>query len=626
MSEEGVPTGVMDRVEQAPEEFAEAATVDGPDTSSTRLRERSWAVLRAFALQHWKGTAVIAVATVLFFLPVIAHIRSYSEGGDAMFNAWTLARDHHCLVRDGCPSYVDGNIFFPNSDTMLYSETQLSAGVLTLPIFFVSKNPILAYNVWTIVSCFLAGWFMYLLAMHLSKGHQLASTAAALVFEFAPFKMAALSHLQNLSIFYLPLAFLLMSRYLERRQRRYLLGLFVALVLQFYASWYQMMFVLVAVAVFLGCTLVLRLARPKHVLALGGVVAAAAVATLPLVREYVRFSRANQATFSVNDQATYASDLRDYVVPHTGTLAGRLYHWLLPLAQPNSYNPDSHSYHGIVLYAVAVALLVLAFRRRKCSDEDRRRYGQIVTLVVLFAVGFVISLGPMLKYKGELVSMMIDPGTKIVVPLPYLLVDVYLPQLSFIRAIGRASVLCLFALCCLLALLPAVLRDVGLSARHRRLALGVVGALIVFELMPIHQISMLSPDTNAYAYDWHAPAVYERMKNDDSIDDIVILAADKDYPNAPIPTAQAEWVLWAGYHNKRVFNGYSGYTPPTYDAAYSDFVDFHADDVPKMQRYNLRYVLVDKRLSVSNPHLADTVASVLPEKVYDDDRYVLFKI
>ena len=63
------------------------------------------------------------------------HVGDYSEGGDAMFNAWAIARNQHCILREACPSYVNANIYFPHKDTMLYSESQLSAGFLTYPFF-----------------------------------------------------------------------------------------------------------------------------------------------------------------------------------------------------------------------------------------------------------------------------------------------------------------------------------------------------------------------------------------------------------------------------------------------------------------------------------------------------------
>jgi len=53
-----------------------------------------------------------------------------------MFNAWTLARDHHCILHQACSNYSNGNIFYPNKDSMLYSETQYQRGSNTTTAFY----------------------------------------------------------------------------------------------------------------------------------------------------------------------------------------------------------------------------------------------------------------------------------------------------------------------------------------------------------------------------------------------------------------------------------------------------------------------------------------------------------
>jgi hypothetical protein len=562
-------------------------------------------------------------ATLVFFWPLIMNIANYSEGGDAMFNAWTLARDQHCILRQDCPQYANANIYFPHKDTMYYSETQLSAGLLTLPLYFINDNPIFSYNILTILSFFFAGWFMYLLAKRLSKGNELYAVLAGLVFAFAPFKMAAISHLQNISIFYLPLGVLLILLYIEKPARRYLYALFAVLALQFFASWYQMVFVLITLGVLLGGMLLFRLVKPRQILMLSLVIGLAAISTAPLAKGYIHFSKTNQATFDIGQQITYSSSLSDYVKPQSGTLLGKAYYHLRPHSQVNSFNPDSYSYHGLVLYALAICLFVIVYRHRKASPEHKDRYRLTIILLVMALVGLIISLGPVLKLKGDYSYADLSDGFKLAIPMPWLLVDKILPQLQFIRAIGRASVIMLFALCCILALFPVYAKKEKFYVRHARLITGIITALILIELMPAH-LTPMSHDS--YNYQYNTPKVYEFVKQDKSVDNIVILSADKDYPGATIPIARAEQILWSGYHNKNIFNGYSGYTPPEYFSQYDDFVDFHPDDVAKMKALHLRYVVLDKRLSSTRPYLAQDISNALPHKVYEDNRYVVFKI
>ena len=590
----------------------------------TRLKKIKGA-LAVFCKQYWIGAVVIALVTLVFFWPIVTRISSYSEGGDAMFNAWTLARDQHCILRQSCPSYVNGNIFFPHKDSMLYSETQLSAGFLTLPLHFINENPIFSYNVWTVTSFFLMGFFMYMLAMYLSKKNQFISILAGILFAYSPFRMAALSHLQNSSIFYLPLAILLIFKFFDTKKRGYLIGLFVTLVLQFYASWYQMVFALIAVGLLLAGYLVFKLAKPKIVLKVFIVVCFAAISTLPLAKAYANFSKTNKASFSIQSQATYSSSLMDYVTPEQGTLLGRLFYHIKPTVHRNSYNPDSGSYYGMTLYALATLLSILAYVKRKRGAQAMKQYKTLIIFAVIALAGMLISFGPILKIHASS-SYGSDNGLRYVIPMPYILVSKFLPQLSFMRALGRSGVLILFSLCCFLALVPLAVKDIKFYQRHKRLINCAVLFLIIFELIPFHRMPMR---TGTYSYNLSIPPVYKFIKNDNKVNNIIVLAADFDYPNAGgIPTQLPEVTMWSGYHNKNVFNGYSGYLPPDYYPTYWDFLDFKPDDVSKLKQKDLRYVLVDKQLSTSNPNLVNQVAAVLGKNntTYEDKRYTLIKV
>src|SRR6266571_402706 len=98
---------------QTPDTYAQA----GRSVLQAVLSFMRWA--KAFLRANWIGTVIILVFTLIFFWPIVTRINTYIEGGDAMFNAWTLSRNYHCIMRDGCPNYADGNIYFPNKDTML---------------------------------------------------------------------------------------------------------------------------------------------------------------------------------------------------------------------------------------------------------------------------------------------------------------------------------------------------------------------------------------------------------------------------------------------------------------------------------------------------------------------------
>ncbi len=576
-----------------------------------------------FLKQNRVGLIVIGLATLIFFAPLLSRLGTYSGGGDAMFNAWTLARNHHCILQQDCPNYADGNIYFPNKDSMLYSETQLSTGLLTLPIHFVDKNPILAHNIWTILSMFLSGLFMYMLAKALSKKQEFISIAAGLIFEFAPVKMTALGHLQNLSIFYLPLIVLIFIKILQSQKikKSHLIVLFVATTLLFYASWYQMVFALMAIAGFVIGLLLFRLADLKKISIICGVVLLSVIATLPLAKEYTRFSKTNQATFALPEQVLYSASLKDYAIPYNATYEGEIYNKLRPQSKVNSFNPDSSSFHGFSLYIAAFATLVLTFGVFARKIFTKKEIRMVYVFAIIGLIGFIVSLGPLLKVGKDFAYSAPGISQAVVIPLPYIIVDKLLPQLSFIRAIGRASIIFLFALCCIVAIGSRFLKNVPPRAKFAILA--VFGLLIFFELSPRHMF-YISP--SAYSQNLVVPSVYKFVAQNKGINNLVILRSDRDYPGAAIPIARAEDVLWAGYHNRNIFNGYSGYEPKAYGPTYGDFVDFDLSDIEKMKTLGLQHIIIDKQLSTSDPSLVHKVEGTGLRKLYEDDRYVLFKI
>lgn len=578
-----------------------------------------------FWKKHWIGTILIILATLVFFWPLVIRVGTYSEGGDAMFNSWAVARNQHCILQQDCPKYANGNIFFPHTNTMLYSESELSSGLVTLPLYLINHNPLFSNNVLTILSFFLSGWFMYILAKYLSrgrKGSEFYSVMAGLVFEFAPIKLAGIWHLQNQSIFYLPLAVLLILKFIEIQKKRYLLLLFTVLALQFYASWYQMVFVLIVCLLLIVCMTILKQVNWKSAILLSAIVALAAASTLPLAIQYTHFSKESHATFGLAEQVSYSASLMDYAKPYYGTILGRIYYHVKPTAQTNSYNPDSDSYHGFILYITAFFVIIMAYLRRHKSKADYYFFAISTSFVVIAIVGFLMSLGPLLKVRHTYLYPGFSNDFLVTISLPYILVDKFIPQLGFLRAIGRASIILLFALCVFLALTPKYI-DI-LKPRIRYIIMAITLIFIVVEILPDHRVTM---SVNSYSYNLQIPNVYKFVKRNKDINNILVLQADKDYPKAPFPVSGPEAMLWAGYTNRNIFNGYSSYQPPEYASQYADFVDFQPDDIAKMKELRLHYILLDRQLSSTDNQLEAKINNSLSNaEVFRDGRYTLFRI
>lgn len=567
----------------------------------------------------WFGMAIIVLATLIYFFPLILRLGTYMTGGDSMFNAWVMERNQHCLLREHCPEYSNANIYYPNKDSMLYSEVEISPSVVTLPLHFLSPNPILPYNVVTILTFVMLGLSMYWLALYLSKGNWYYSLLAGLLFEFGPTLMASTYHLQSLSVFCYPLAFLAVFKYLDTHRRRYLALLLGALLYCFFASWYQMIFMLGMVGVLLLFVLWRKRATWRDVGIMVAVVGVACVITLPLVTQYLHFSKESQAKYTLTEKVADSSGLPDYAITPSYTPLGQLiqlvsgHHW-------NLYSKvQTLSYGGISLYVLVFAVGPYLVWRRRLADK-KLKYEYLLFGFIALAM-FVISLGPLLKIGVD--GFYHIHGLTAVIPMPAMLIHLFVPQLGFMRGLARAAALMLFAMCCLLAILGSrIAPKWSFYKRHALLINCVVGLVLAVDILPGKMIPL---DPNPHAYHSGVPAVYQRIKDDPKIDDIVVLQA-KDYPHIDFWFARTEVVLWSAYFNRNIYNGYSGYEPPTFEAEYSDFVNLDPSDPVKMRARGLKYVIVDRELYTNKPEVLASVPGILGKPIYHDSRYDMYKL
>src|SRR5439155_22520954 len=129
------------------------------------------------------GVGYVAVCRVML-APIFnfAHPATANFEGDARLIIWTLAWDNHTLV-DGVRALFDANIFFPAKHALAYSEHLFGISLFTLPVYALSRNPVLAYNLAWILSFVLSAAAAHLLAWRYTRDH-VAAAMAGLAYGF----------------------------------------------------------------------------------------------------------------------------------------------------------------------------------------------------------------------------------------------------------------------------------------------------------------------------------------------------------------------------------------------------------------------------------------------------------
>ena len=121
----------------------------------------------------FSGLTVIVTYPLAFRLGSIGRV----DNGDGQFSIWNVAWVARTLVLD--PLHVfDANIFYPRRWTLAYSESNLGAGVLAVPVYWATHSPYAAHNAVLLLSFVLSATGTYYLVKYLVADRGAAVVAA----------------------------------------------------------------------------------------------------------------------------------------------------------------------------------------------------------------------------------------------------------------------------------------------------------------------------------------------------------------------------------------------------------------------------------------------------------------
>jgi hypothetical protein len=156
--------------------------------------------------------AFFALTAIVTYPQVTGLSTSVPYHSDPYFSMWRLGWVAHQLPEN--PHHLfDANIFFPEHDTLAYSDAMLLPAALLAPLFWVGINPVTIYNAALFAAFALSGLSAFLLARHLT-GSIAAGAVAGVIYAFAPYRFDHYMHLELQIVFWIPLALLLIHRIL----------------------------------------------------------------------------------------------------------------------------------------------------------------------------------------------------------------------------------------------------------------------------------------------------------------------------------------------------------------------------------------------------------------------------
>jgi hypothetical protein len=348
------------------------------------------------------ATLLYAVATIALTWPLVPRAARDVPGDliDPLFTCWALGWNFHYFgLSNAGPrtvSYWDANIFYPTPMSLARSEHFLPQALQGAPVYALTHNLVLTYNVLFLSTFVLSGLFLYLLARD-ETGDAWAALAAGLFYAFALFRWTQVEHLGALSSQWMPLALLLARRVARGGPPRATAGAVVALgvvtAVQLVSSGYYLLFF----PLFLTLWAVVEAKRAGGGvpwLRLSAASLLAAVLAAPMVLPYV----ALRASGAERDLAVVVGNSADLLSLGTAPELTRVWGPILD-AFPRG---EARLFPGVVTPLLAIVAVVAAARASRGGDATgvrsigrppRLRRLACVAAVVLGATGIIVALG-----------------------------------------------------------------------------------------------------------------------------------------------------------------------------------------------------------------------------------------
>jgi hypothetical protein len=240
--------------------------------------------------------------------------------GDPLLNCWILAWDAEHILRaasghlGALRGYWNANIFAPHPLALAYSEHLTAEAVMVLPVYAITQNPILTYNVAFLSTFLLSGLGMFLLVRDFT-GCSSAAFLAGVAYGFAPYRFGTLSHIQVLSSMWMPFVWLGFHRYFETRRLAALAGAAAAWIAQNLSCGYYLLFFAPVVAIFVAWEVARRRLwnQTRVLIRLASTAVVVAIATAPFVIPYVLLRRLGFSPRSLRETSRFGADVFAYL-------------------------------------------------------------------------------------------------------------------------------------------------------------------------------------------------------------------------------------------------------------------------------------------------------------------------
>lgn len=454
------------------------------------------------------ATLIGAILTAVFLWPLIVgaknQLASYQDG---ILAAWLIDQGSRSII--GGTNFFDPPFFYPYRNTAAYSDLFFSTALFNVPLILVgSTNFVFNNNLHLIVGSILIFVGHFYFAQELFKKNTLALLSAS-IFTFSHFHLDYLAHPHVFLLAGLPWGSYFWLRFLKTSKQLCLLGLTSAGLYQFLNSplsgyFFFLIIALITLFYFKDLKRIPKLWQKLLPWALGSIMVIGF-----FYWPYLQISQEFQFTRSIRDAAHFAFGLEKIAEPE-------LIFWLLVIG-------------------------ALFFTKNTKTNQKK-----IFLALSLTIMGGFLMLGPALKINGDTIKIWGLP-----IPLPYSIFYYLVPGFKAFRASSRFIVIMVFGLSLLIPTLAQ--SNNWLKKQNRQIVFFFLTLTIIFVFR--------FPKQKTYRIPLEILPIYEQIaKQPESV-----LAEFPTYVWSQFDQYhhEATRLINQNFHQKKLYNGFSGFAPPT---------------------------------------------------------------
>jgi len=452
------------------------------------------------------------------------------DNADALHFAWSIAWVCHQLPRDPL-HLLSANIFYPDTASLAYGEPMLGEALLGWPIFALTGNDVITFNLLFVATLCLSAFTMFLLALEITDDWP-AALLAGEIFAFTTANYDSAARLQIVSSQWTPLALLFYLRLLREGRLRNAVGLGIAFGLQGLAcNYYQLFFatlLLLSLPAFLAAVERPRWRNtPWLGLALAGSIAVAICLPLDL-------AQLRHLSHIASERA-----VREGALPQTSYMQTAPQNWLYGASFGASASYDDRFFVGFAtLLLLAAGVLATVPGVKLEAPEQARRW--LIPFLAFGVLAFLLGCGKRLPF-GDVRG-------------PFLLLHSFVPGYAQTRVPSRYAMFVRLAI--------AVFAAVGFAAlfaraasRLRRAAILALGVVV-----PLEHVSAPLP-TWRVSSGASRPEVYKWLAESQERGPVV------EFPPHPLRLRRQEAFFqhFSTSHWRPIVNGFSSFYPGFHD-------------------------------------------------------------